>query len=223
MDLGWINGQNRQTDFPLVLKDKNGVAILTGVAYLDTYINHDFNNPIDNTHTISSSIGRSNEFTLNLASVGIETNYRNIIGRIWLQYGQMASIIQDLDATTARGRNTSVNNLRNIREAAAGYHFNPWHGINVEMGIFMSYIGLESYMTQENWSYQRSMVCDFTPFYFFGRAHAGVPDQAFQDRIVAAQRLAIVQFLEQRPRRREFELLPAEREPAACRQFLLWQ
>ena len=36
------------------------------------------------------------------------------------------------------------------------------------MGIFMSYIGLESYITQENWSYQRSMVCDFTPFYFSG-------------------------------------------------------
>ncbi|AWI26351.1 outer membrane beta-barrel protein [Flavobacterium pallidum] len=180
MDLSWINGQNRQTDFPLTLKDGSGETILTGVAYLDTYINYDLRNPIDNTHTISSSIGRNNEFTLNLASIGIETNYKNIIGRLWLQYGQMGSIIQDLDATVAHGRNTSIDNLKNIREAAAGYHFNTWHGVNVEMGIFMSYIGLESYITQENWSYQRSMVCDFTPFYFSGARLQAFPSKHFK-------------------------------------------
>ncbi len=180
MNLSWINGQNRQKDFPLTLKDSEGVTILTGVAYLDTYINYDFNNPIDNTHTISSTMGRSNEFTLNLASVGIETNYRNILGRIWLQFGQMSSIIQDLDATTGHGRNTSIENLKYIREAAAGYHFDVWHGINVEMGIFMSYIGLESYVTQENWSYQRSMVCDFTPFYFSGARIQAFPSKEYK-------------------------------------------
>lgn len=180
LDISWINGQNRQSDFPLVLKDARGKAILTGVAYLDTYYNYDFNNPIDNTHTISASIGRNNEFTLNLASIGIETNYKNIIGRLWLQFGQMGSIIQDQDATTQRGRNTSVANLKNIREAAAGYHFDAWHGINVEMGIFMSYIGLESYVTQENWSYQRSMVCDFTPFYFSGARVQAFPTKSFK-------------------------------------------
>jgi hypothetical protein len=32
----------------------------------------------------------------------------------------------------------------------------------------MSYIGLENYLLAENWSYSRSLVCDFTPFYFQG-------------------------------------------------------
>src|ERR1700754_3714102 len=86
MDLSWINGQNRQTDFPLALKDKDGETILTAVAYVDAYYNYDFHKPIDNTHTISSTIGRSNEFTINMASIGIESNYKNIIGRLWLQY-----------------------------------------------------------------------------------------------------------------------------------------
>lgn len=168
MDLTWINGQNRQKNFPLTLKDKDGETILTGVTYLDTYYNYNFANPTDNTQTISATMGRHNEFTLNLASIGIETNYKNIIGRLWLQYGQMASVVNDVDGSVFRGRNTNINNLKYIREAAAGYHFDAWHGINVEMGIFMSYIGLESYVTQENWSYQRSMLCDFTPFYFTG-------------------------------------------------------
>jgi hypothetical protein len=167
-DLTWINGQNRQTDFPWLLTNKSGETILTGVVYMDGYYNHDFNNPIDNTHTISSSIGRNNEFTVNMASFGVESYYKNMIGRIWLQYGQMGAIVQDLDGSVAHGRNTGIGNLKYIREAAAGYHFNKWYGINAEMGIFMSYIGLESYVVNENWSYQRSMPCDFTPFYFSG-------------------------------------------------------
>ena len=181
MDLTWINGQNRQHNFPLTFKDKEtGETIFTGVALLDTYYNYDLANPIDNTHTISSSIGRHNEFTLNQASFGLESNYKNIIGRLWVQYGQMGSIVQDLDGSVSRGRNTSINNLKNIREAAAGYHFDKWHGINVEMGIFMSYIGLESYVIQENWSYQRSMVCDFTPFYFSGARVQAFPSKKFK-------------------------------------------
>ena len=103
MDLSWTNGQNRQKDFPLTFKGKDGATIATGVAYLDGYYNYNFANPADNTQTISSTIGRHNEFTLNLSSIGIESNYKNIIGRLWLQYGQMASIIQDLDGSVNRG------------------------------------------------------------------------------------------------------------------------
>lgn len=181
MNLSWVNGQNRQQTFPLTMVDKKtNDILLTGVAYLDTYFNYDFNRPIDHTHTISSTIGRSNEFTLNLASIGIETTYKNVIGRIWLQFGQMGSIIQEQDVTTLKGRNTSISNLKNIREAAAGYHFNKAYGLNLEMGIFMSYIGLESYLTQENWNYQRSMVCDFTPFYFSGARIQYYPSKKYR-------------------------------------------
>lgn len=168
MDLTWINGQSRLKDAPLTLKDKNGETILVGSLYVDAYYNYNLAKPIDNTQTISSSIGRHNEFQVNLASVGFETNYKNIIGRLNLQYGAMQHIVQELDGSVNRGRNTGTGNLKFIREAAAGYHFNKWYGINVEAGIFMSYIGLESYMLQDNWSYQRSMPCDFTPFYFQG-------------------------------------------------------
>ncbi len=179
MDLTWINGQNRQRNFPLTLT-KEGETVLTGVALLDGYYNYNAANPADNTHTISSTMGRHNEFTLNQMSFGLESNYKNIIGRLWVQYGQMGSIVQDLDGSVYRGRNTSINNLKYIREAAGGYHFNKLHGINVELGIFMSYIGLESYVLQENWSYQRSMVCDFTPFYFSGARLQVFPSKKFK-------------------------------------------
>ncbi len=180
MDLTWINGQNRQKDFPLQFTDKNGETILSGVVLADAYYNYNFARPKDNTQTVSATTGRSNEFTLNQASIGIETNYNNIIGRLWLQTGNTLNIVQEADASVARGRNTSTGNLKFVREAAAGYHFNVKYGLNVEMGIFTSYIGLESYVIQENWSYQRSMVGEFTPFYFQGARVQFYPTRKFK-------------------------------------------
>jgi hypothetical protein len=42
------------------------------------------------------------------------------------------------------------------------------HGINVDAGIFMSYIGLFSYYNFDNWAYQPSYVSSNTPWFFNG-------------------------------------------------------
>lgn len=159
-----MNGQSRQTDFPL--KAFGGAVTLS--LYMDVNYAYSLNHPRDNTFTGTASVPRHNEVDINLASIGMEWNYRNVIGRLSLQYGSMISVVQDLDGTTARGRNMAVQNLRYIREGTAGYHFDALRGINVEGGIFMSYVGLESFLLAENWSYERSVVCEHTPFYFQG-------------------------------------------------------
>jgi hypothetical protein len=162
-DFTWMNGQSRQKDFPLAIN-----KFVTASVYLDTYYSFSTNRPADNTLVGSASIGRHNEFMINLASVGIQMNYKNVLGNLSVQTGSMLNIVQDLDATAARGKNLTTQNLHNIREATVGYHFDKDYGVNVEAGIFMSYIGLESYLLAENWNYHRSLVCDFTPFYFQG-------------------------------------------------------
>jgi hypothetical protein len=60
------------------------------------------------------------------------------------------------------------NAYRYISEAYGGYHFNALHGINVDGGIFMSYIGLFSYYQFDNWAYQPSYVSSNTPWFFNG-------------------------------------------------------
>ena len=72
MDLTWVNGQSRQTDFPLNVNDRMGKPLLAASAYIDTYFNYNLANPVDNTHAVSSSLGRHKEITLNLVSVGME-------------------------------------------------------------------------------------------------------------------------------------------------------
>jgi hypothetical protein len=162
-DFTWMNGQSRQKDFPLTFN-----KYVTASMYVDTYYAFSTNRPRDNTLVGSASIGRHNEFMLNLASVGVQVNYKNVLANLSLQTGSMLNIVQDLDPTVARGRNLTTQNLHNIREATVGYHFDKDYGVNVEAGIFLSYMGLESYLLAENWNYHRSLVCDFTPFYFQG-------------------------------------------------------
>lgn len=162
-DFTWMNGQSRQREFPLTLS-----PYVTASVYLDSYFAYSTNRPRDNTLVGSASLGRHNEFMINLAAAGITANYKNVLANITLQTGSMLNIVQDLDGTAARGRNLSTTNLHNIMQATAGYHFDKAYGLNVEAGIFLSYIGLESYLLAENWNYHRSLVCDYTPFYFQG-------------------------------------------------------
>src|SRR5262249_4470840 len=72
------------------------------------------------------------------------------------------------DASTARGQWQLDNAYRYISEAYGGYHVDAMNGINVEAGIFMSYVGLFSFYNFDNWAYQPSFVSSNTPWYFNG-------------------------------------------------------
>jgi hypothetical protein len=161
-DFTWMNGSNRQKSQPL----SNSIATVN--LYLDTYYGYSFNQPRDNTIVGSGAVGRNTEWQINNATIGLDTNYKNVLGKITLQTGNQAAVTQDLDGTVFRGRNLTVANNKYIGEALAGYHFDKLNGINVQAGYFYSYIGLESYLLAENWNYNRSFVSDFTPFYFSG-------------------------------------------------------
>ena len=161
-DFTWMNGQSRQKQ--QVLTNQYGTLSL----YMDAYYNFSMNHPRDNTIVGSNSTGRNTEVQVNMAGIGFDTQYKNIIGKVSLQTGNMLAVVQDTDASVNRGRNLSTSNLKYIGEALAGYHFDKWSGINAEAGIFYSYIGMESYLLAENWNYNRSLACDFTPFYFEG-------------------------------------------------------
>jgi hypothetical protein len=60
------------------------------------------------------------------------------------------------------------NAYKYVSEAYGGYHFNVQHGLNVDAGIFVSYVGLFSYYNFDNWTYQPSYVSSNTPWFFQG-------------------------------------------------------
>lgn len=161
-DFSWLNGNNRQST---ILMDG---PIFTPDFTVDVNYTRSNQNPIDNTVLGSTALSRNNESTVSFVGIGGDFHWQNVRGRIMTQYGTRATVVPRNDYSGYRGQYNLPDAYRYLSEAYAGYHFNKWHGINVDMGIFMSYIGMFSYNNFENWSYQPSYTSDNTPWFFNG-------------------------------------------------------
>jgi hypothetical protein len=84
------------------------------------------------------------------------------------QFGMYSQTTPRNDASPSRGQWNLSDAFRYVSEAYGGYHFNALNGINVDAGIFMSYVGLFSYYQFDNWAYQPSYVSSNTPWFFNG-------------------------------------------------------
>ncbi|HKC10928.1 MAG TPA: outer membrane beta-barrel protein, partial [Vicinamibacteria bacterium] len=140
----------------------------TGEFRVDTAYHHSFNRPQDDTISGSSEVFRHNEFQLTQLGIGGDFNYKNVQGRLMTQFGMYWFTTPRNDASPGRGQWTLDGAYRYISEAYSGYHINKWNGINIQAGIFMSYVGLWSYYNFDNWTYQPSYVSSNTPWFFNG-------------------------------------------------------
>lgn len=162
MDMRWQNGSDRRDSD--ILQSK----YFTGSVMIDANYTYSFSDPIDNTVVGSTALARDNEMELSSANFGGDFTYDNARGRIMTQFGTRSTIVPRNDLSVYRGQYDLATVYRYLSEAYGGYHFNKWYGINVDFGMFMSYIGLNSYYQVENWEYQASFTSDNTPWFFNG-------------------------------------------------------
>ncbi|MCW3124656.1 MAG: beta-barrel porin-2 [Bacteroidetes bacterium] len=161
-DLTWMNGNDRRHEALLATK------YFTGSVMIDVNYTASGHHPKDNTVVGSTALARNNEIELSLAAFGGDFNYKNVRARLMFQVGTRTTLIPRNDASWNRGGGDLKTAYRYLSEAYAGYHFNAMHGINLDAGLFMSYIGLNSYYNAENWVYQPSFTSDNTPWFFNG-------------------------------------------------------
>jgi len=161
-DWTWLSGNPRTKEVPLDSK------FFTPEIRFDVNYTSSFNHPQDNTIGGSSEIFRSGEFQLTQLGLGGDFHYDNVRGRVMTQIGMYSQTQPRNDPSTARGQWQLDNAYRYISEAYGGYHIDKMHGINVDAGIFLSYIGLWSFYNFDNWTYQPSFVSSNTPWYFNG-------------------------------------------------------
>ena len=144
------------------------IPYFTPSVMVDVNYTHSFNRPNDNTVVGSTTLSRNNEVQLNALHFGGDFNYKNARARIMTQFGTRSMVVPRNDYSPYRGQYKLADAYRYLSEASVGYHFNKWHGINVDAGLFMSYVGLNSYYQAENWEYQASFTSDNTPWFFNG-------------------------------------------------------
>ena len=161
-DWTWLNGTPRNKD--AVWDSK----FFTPEVRFDTNFVSSFNHPKDDTLGGSTEIFRSNEIQIEQISFGGDFHWQNVRGRVLTLGGMFGVTTPRNDASVGRGQWDLRGAYRYFAEAYGGYHFNVNHGLNVDAGIFVSYIGLFSYYNFDNWAYQPSYVSSNTPWFFNG-------------------------------------------------------
>ncbi|HEX3112381.1 MAG TPA: outer membrane beta-barrel protein [Candidatus Eisenbacteria bacterium] len=135
---------------------------------MDNVFHYSFERPIDNTISGSSEAFRHGEFQVTQLGIGGDIAYKNVMGRLMTQFGMYSTATPRNDASPGRGQWKLDDAYRYVSEAYGGYHIDALSGINIQGGIFMSYIGLWSYYNADNWTYQPSYVSSNTPWFFNG-------------------------------------------------------
>jgi opacity protein-like surface antigen len=161
-DFTWLNGSNRAHKAVL------DTPYFTPEFLVDVNYTASQNAPIDNTVVGSTALSRNNEITLAFLGFGGDFHYEHARGRLMTQYGVRSTLVPRNDGSTMRGQFDLQTALRYVSEAYGGYHWDAMHGINLDAGIFMSYVGLFSYDNFENWMYLPSFTSDNTPWFFNG-------------------------------------------------------
>jgi hypothetical protein len=161
-DFTWLNGSSRNKDTILDTK------FFTFEGRFDTHYMEDFNQPIDHTIVGATESFRSGEVQIEQISFGGDFHWQNVRGRVLTMFGLFSTTTPRNDASFAVGQWNLRDAYKYVSEAWGGYHFNVNHGLNVDAGIFVSYIGLFSYYNFDNWTYQPSYVSSNTPWFFNG-------------------------------------------------------
>jgi hypothetical protein len=161
-DFSWIPGNAGASERPLTW------GPFTGELRVDTAYHQSFANPKDHTISGSSEVFRNAELQLTQLGFGGDFFYKGVQARLMTQFGMYSVTTPRNDPSVGRGNWNLADAYRYLSEAYGGYQFHALKGINVQAGIFMSYVGLWSYYNFDNWTYQPSYVSSNTPWYFNG-------------------------------------------------------
>ena len=161
-DWTWLNSNGHAIDSPMSTK------YFTPEFRADANYILDYNHPEDDTMGGATESFRSDEWQLEQISIGGDIRINNVRGRILTMDGLFSTTTPRNDASVNRGNWDLAGAYKYVSEAWGGYHWDVNHGLNVDAGIFVSYIGLFSYYNFDNWTYQPSFVSSNTPWFFNG-------------------------------------------------------
>ncbi|MBI5596556.1 MAG: porin [Elusimicrobia bacterium] len=133
-------------------------------GFIDAYYAYDALRPPNRDRSFATQPARHNEFNANLAFIEAVVSGERVRGRLALQAGNsvQANYAGEPRVGTVGGPDLG----RHVQEAVVGYRATPrlW----VDAGVFFSHIGLESWVSRDNWTYTRSLMADYSPYYQAG-------------------------------------------------------
>ena len=125
-------------------------------GFIDVYYAYSSIQPHTRDRGFTTQPLRHNETNINLAYLSLKHEGESIRGRFAVQTGTY------VEANTA----AEPPLLKSILEASVGAHWGK--SIWIDAGIFPSHIGLEGIASKDNWTYSRSILADYSPYYESG-------------------------------------------------------
>jgi hypothetical protein len=130
---------------------KTTVSGFLDVYYLYSLMEHPLRDRSFTTQPL-----RHNEFNLNLGMIDVKYQANSIRGRLALQTGTYVQSNLAAEAPL----------MKHVLEASAGTRIAD--GVWIDLGIYPSHIGFEGIVSKDNWTYSRSLLSDYSPFYESG-------------------------------------------------------
>ncbi|TGL93309.1 porin [Leptospira barantonii] len=132
--------------------------------FVDSYYAHNPYRPNSRDNKYLTQPARWDEININLAYIDGKVETDRYRGRVAFQFGNSVNANYKNEVST--GKNSNELSVRNIQEAYAGVKLakNLW----LDGGIYFGNIGLESWISHNNWNYSRALALDYVPYYSSG-------------------------------------------------------
>lgn len=136
--------------------------MLTWTGFADTYYNWDFNRPaVERSYTTQAA--KHNTPSVNLLMLGVTQQSERYRGSLVLQKGD--SVDLNYAGEPLQGKRVNF-----MQEAYLGAKLGEtW----LDGGIYLGHIGMESFVSRDNWTYTRLMMSEFSPYYAAGLRWSG--------------------------------------------------
>ncbi|MGE0405635.1 MAG: porin [Candidatus Korobacteraceae bacterium] len=148
-------------------------------GYVDSYYGHNFNNPSALGNTLYSFNRYANQFGLGLVQLQVDkapseesrTGYRVSLG-----FGQAMTGLSELDPGETQ---TGIGFAQYLMEGYFSYLAPVGKGLQVDVGKFVTPVGVELIPAKDNWQYSRGLIFSWLdPYFHFGmRAKYVVSDK----------------------------------------------
>ena len=147
----WAYAEPEVKDTPIAFEG------FTFHAFADTLLSLDTTPFRPRTRQYLTQPTRDREGQINLAYIDANLDAEQWRGRLALQAG--SSVDANYAAESEQG-------WRYVQEAVVGYKLTDklW----LDVGIYFSHIGAETWISRDNWSYTRLLASDFSPYYNSG-------------------------------------------------------
>jgi hypothetical protein len=133
-------------------------------AFIDTYYATSAWRPASSDRQYLTQLARDREFNINLAHLEASVEDKRVRGRLAVQFGTSVNANYQYETTT--GKYSNQLSHRNVQEAYVGYRL--MEKLWLDAGIFFGHIGVESWISHNNWNYSRALMAENTPYYATG-------------------------------------------------------